>query len=123
MAPTLRIPFPRVTGSTTPGWPADPASKDHTMTDLMTLHHVVDGAAVTAPVSFEHRNPADPADLRIALPQADAALIDSAAGAAARACETMARRGIEQRADALATIGRGLVAAADGLALRGARDT
>jgi aldehyde dehydrogenase (NAD+) len=93
------------------------------MTELMTLHHVVDGAAVAAPPSFEHRNPADPADLRIALPQADAALIDMAVGAATRACDAMLRRGIEQRADALAAIGRAIVAEADMLAVLIARET
>ena len=93
------------------------------MTELLTLHHVVDGAAVTAPTSFEHRNPADPDDLRITFPQADAVLIDSAVGAAARACDAMARLGIEQRADALAAIGRGIVAELDTLAMLIARET
>jgi aldehyde dehydrogenase (NAD+) len=93
------------------------------MTELLTLHHYVDGAAIAAPISFEHRNPADPADLCVAFPQADAALIDTAIGAAGRACDAMRRRGIEQRADALAAIGRGIVAEADTLAVLIARET
>ena len=93
------------------------------MTELITLGHVVDGAAIAAPAAFEHRNPADPADLRIALPQADATLTDTAVGAATRAGEAMLRRGIEQRADALAAIGRAIVAEADSLAVLIARET
>ena len=93
------------------------------MTELLTLHHYVDGATIAAPISFEHRNPADPADLCVAFPQADAALIDTAIGAAGRACDAMRQRGIEQRADALAAIGRGIVAAVDTLAVLIARET
>ena len=93
------------------------------MTELLTLHHYVDGAAIAAPTSFEHRNPADPADLCVAFPRADAALIDTAIGAANRACDAMRQRGIEQRADALAAIGRGIVAEADTLAVLIARET
>jgi acyl-CoA reductase-like NAD-dependent aldehyde dehydrogenase len=93
------------------------------MTETLTLHHVVDGAPVTAPVSFEHRNPADPTDLCITFPQADAALIDSAIGAATRACSDMLQRGIEQRADALAAIAREIVAEIDTLAVLIARET
>jgi aldehyde dehydrogenase (NAD+) len=93
------------------------------MTELLTLHHHVDGAAIAAPISFEHCNPADPADLCVAFPQADAALIDTAIDAAGRACDAMRQRGIEQRADALAAIGCGIVAQVDTLAVLIARET
>src|SRR3569623_3089792 len=115
----------RVVGSTIPGGSTERPRflRIFPMTELITLDHVVDGAAIAAPAAVEHRNPADPADLRIALPQADATLTDTAVGAATRAGEALLRRGIEQRADALAANGRAIVAAADSLALLIARET
>ncbi|HEY4030611.1 MAG TPA: aldehyde dehydrogenase family protein [Caulobacteraceae bacterium] len=93
------------------------------MTDILPLDHVVAGDLVAAAAALIQENPADPSDLRVEIPEAGKHLIDSAIAGAREAVGVMAKRGIEQRADALALIGRTLMAEADTLAVLIARET
>jgi aldehyde dehydrogenase (NAD+) len=93
------------------------------MTETLTLAHWIDGRSRSGATALEHRNPAQPDDLIIQIPEADEAAIDEAIAAARRACAEMARAGIEQRADALAAIARAIVGQADVLAPLIARET
>ncbi len=118
--------FQQLIDSKEPAGPARNATfppMDILMTETLTLTHWIDGQSFSGPALVEHRSPADPDDLLILIPEADEAAIREAIGAARRACAEMERGGIERRADALAGIGRALVAEADALALLIARET
>nr|WP_298721051.1 aldehyde dehydrogenase family protein [uncultured Steroidobacter sp.] len=93
------------------------------MTETITLTHHIAGRERSGAVGFEQRNPAAPDDLLIRGPQADAALAAEAVTAARGAVSALEAAGIEARADALARIGRALVANVDRLALLIARET
>jgi acyl-CoA reductase-like NAD-dependent aldehyde dehydrogenase len=93
------------------------------MTETMFLSHHVAGSAVEGQPALYQDNPADPGDLRVALPEADSALIDEAVAAARTAVGAMRARGIEARADALAAIARALVTEVERLAVLIARET
>lgn len=93
------------------------------MTETITLSHHIGGEAIGGTGAFEQRNPANPDDLRVEGPEANAALIAQAIEQARDAIDLMARAGIEARSDALARIGRALWADADRLALLIARET
>ncbi|MDB5738355.1 MAG: aldehyde dehydrogenase [Sphingomonas bacterium] len=93
------------------------------MTETLKLRHLIDGQEIAGTATVLHHNPADPADLRIELPEADDALIRTANAAAAEACAEMLKHGIEQRADALAAISRNIVAESEALAILIARET
>ena len=91
--------------------------------ETITLAHHVGGNARPAPPALEQRNPALPDDLRVELPDADAALVDEAAAGARGALGPIAALGIEARSDALARVATGLRAGAEPLALLIARET
>lgn len=91
--------------------------------ERIALAHRIAGKAIAAPASFFQHNPADPADLRVEVPEAGEALIDDAIAAARGAAALLDRRGIEARADALAAIARALLARSDPLADLIARET
>jgi aldehyde dehydrogenase (NAD+) len=74
-------------------------------------------------VAFEQRNPAVPDDLAVVGPEADAGLVAEACEAARGAVSALEVAGIEARADALARIGRALMADAERIALLIARET
>lgn len=93
------------------------------MTETITLSHNVAGRSVSGAAAFEQRNPALPDDLRVEGPEADAALVAEAVAAARAAVAAIETAGIEARADALARIGRALMADADRLGLLIARET
>lgn len=93
------------------------------MTETITLSHYLAGRARAGTPGFEQRNPAVADDLIVTGPEADAALADEAAAAARAAVSAMEASGIEARADALARIGRALMADADRLGLLIARET
>ena len=93
------------------------------MTETITLSHHVAGRAVTGVPAFEQRNPALPDDLRVEGPEADTALVAEAVAGARNAVGAIETAGIEARADALARIGRALMADADRLGLLIARET
>jgi aldehyde dehydrogenase (NAD+) len=93
------------------------------MTDILTLKHLVNGQAIAGAPALAQSNPADPGDFTVEIPEADAALVGDAIVSARAAAEVMLMRGIEPRADALAGIGRALIAGADNLAQLIARET
>lgn len=93
------------------------------MTENILLSHHVRGRAVPGVAAFTQHNPAAPVDLRIEGPEADAALVAEAVGAAREAISELEARGIEARADALARIGRRLTGEVERLALLIARET
>ncbi len=93
------------------------------MTEVLTLEHVVAGGAVAGPPALTQTNPADPDDLRVEVPEADARLIANAADAAREAVGDLQTAGVEARADGLARVGRMLMADADALAELIARET
>ena len=93
------------------------------MTERRTLAHWIDGRAVAGPAALFQDNPADPADLRVEVPEAGEALVDEAIAAACNALDPLDRHGIEWRADALAAMARILLARADALAELIARET
>ena len=93
------------------------------MTETITLSHLIAGRAVAGSAAFEQSNPAVADDLRIEGPEADAALVAEAVTAARAAVTAIEASGIEARADALARIGRALMADADRLGLLIARET
>lgn len=93
------------------------------MTETIMLAHTIGGAQRTGPAAFEQRNPADEADLAIIGAEADAALVAEAVATARAAQARLVAAGVEARADALANIGRALIAEKDRLALLIARET
>lgn len=93
------------------------------MTQTLTLAHSIAGHAHRRPVAFEQRNPAVPDDLVVLGPEADASLVAEASAAARIAVGALDAAGIEARADALARIGRTLIAEADRIGLLIARET
>ena len=93
------------------------------MTETITLSHRIAGRTVGGDVAFEQRNPAIPDDLRVEAPEATAALVAEAVGAARGAVDALAAAGVEARADALARVGRALTADVDRIALLIARET
>src|SRR3546814_19010152 len=86
------------------------------MTERRTLAHEIDGRAVAGPAALFQDNPADPADLRVEVPEAGEALVDEAIAAACNALDPLDRHGIEWRAAALAAMARILLARAAALA-------
>jgi alpha-ketoglutaric semialdehyde dehydrogenase len=93
------------------------------VTETLRLAHSVGGHARRGPVAFEQRNPAAPDDLAVLGPEADAGLVAEASAAASSAVAALETAGIEARADALARIGRTLVAEAERIGLLIARET
>ena len=93
------------------------------MTETLTLAHCIDTHDLQAPAALEQRNPHAPDDLVVLLPAGGAAEVDAAVAAARRAQHALAAGGIEARADALARIGRAILADADAFALLIARET
>lgn len=93
------------------------------MTEIIALHHSIDGIRRESPKSLQQPSPAEPTDLLIRIPEASTDDVDDAARAAARAQSQLADIGIEARSDALAGIGRRIVANADALSLLIARET
>src|SRR3546814_11979839 len=57
------------------------------MTERRTLAHWIDGRAVAGPAALFQDNPADPADLRVDVPEAGEALVDEGIDAA---CKSLA---------------------------------
>lgn len=93
------------------------------MTESITLAHTIGGAQRAGAGAFEQRNPADEADLAVIGPEADAVLVAEAVATARAAQARLVAAGVEARADALAQIGRALIAEKDRLALLIARET
>ena len=93
------------------------------MTETIVLAHRIDAHDQPAPAALEQRNPHAPDDLVVLLPAGGPTEIDAAVCAARRAQMTLEAGGIEARADALAKIGRAILAEADDLALLIARET
>lgn len=93
------------------------------MTEILTLSHVIAGRAVEGGADFEQRNPADPDDLVVRVPRADAGLAEEAASAARAALPRVDAAGIEARSDALDRLARALTASTDELGLLIARET
>lgn len=93
------------------------------MTETLTLRHHIGGASRDGAAAFEQRNPADPDDLAVTGPEAGQAEANEAATAARHAVAALAAAGIEARSDALARIGRALMADTDRIGLLIARET
>ncbi|MDE2181609.1 MAG: aldehyde dehydrogenase family protein [Alphaproteobacteria bacterium] len=93
------------------------------MIDTIVLAHRVNGRVIPGQARFEQVNPADPTDLRVTGPEADAAVMGDAVAAARAAVEALDRQGIEARSDSLAAVGHRLKADAPQLALLIARET
>ena len=93
------------------------------MTEVLTLAHHIAGHDVDAPAALEQRNPHAPDDLSVQLPDGSAEDVEAASDAAHVAQRRLVDGGIEARADALARIGRALVADLDPMALLIARET
>ena len=91
--------------------------------DRLVLVHRIDGRAVERPLALEQRNPADPDDLLVSLPDADASLVEEAAASARAALAPIWAMGIETRSDALDAVARALAARTEELALLIARET
>jgi alpha-ketoglutaric semialdehyde dehydrogenase len=93
------------------------------MTKTLTLAHHINGVAVPAPAVFEQCNPHAPDDLRVTLPDGDAAVVDAAVEAARHAQQRLVAGGIEARADALVKISRAIAEDAAGMSMLIARET
>jgi aldehyde dehydrogenase (NAD+) len=93
------------------------------MTEILTLSHHIAGQSIAGVAALEQRNPHAPDDLVVQVPEAGAALVAHAADAARAALAPFDAAGIEARSDALARIGRAIVAAVDDFALLIARET
>lgn len=93
------------------------------MTETISLSHHIAGRAVAGPLGFEQPNPANPDDLRVVGPEVDGALAAEAVAAAQGAVAPLYDLGVEKRADALAFIGRTLMANVADLAVLMARET
>jgi aldehyde dehydrogenase (NAD+) len=91
--------------------------------ETLTLAHSVAGQARRGAAAFEQRNPALPDDLVVVGPEADAGLVAEAGASARGAVDALETAGIEARSDALARVGRALMADADRIGLLIARET
>src|SRR5262245_6692003 len=93
------------------------------MTELLTLAHHIAGQSIAGAPALAQRNPHAPDDLVVQLPEAGPDLVAQATQAARAALAPFDAAGIEARSDALARIGRAIVAALDDFALLIARET
>jgi aldehyde dehydrogenase (NAD+) len=93
------------------------------MTETIVLSHHIAGHTISGAAAFQKANPADPSDLHVEGPQGGTALVEDAVAAARNATKSLSDQGVERRADALAAIGRALMAEAPRLALLMARET
>lgn len=93
------------------------------MTETLTLRHAVADRRMAGPDAFEQRNPADPDDLVVTGPGADADIVEAAAAAARAAWPVLRGGGIEALGDALDRISDRLMAEAPALSLLAARET
>jgi len=91
--------------------------------ERLILTHRLDGRAVERPLALEQRNPADPDDLLVSLPDADAALVGEAAALARAALGPIWAMGIEARSDALDAVARALAGRSADIAPLIARET
>ena len=90
---------------------------------VINLSHHIGGEVVEGAAALEQHNPSKDNDLKVTLPAADAAVVDSAVASATAAFDKFRDQGIEARSDALAKIQQLIMANSEELSVLIARET